>query len=591
MQPYIHAHSLACSPDGRTLATGSNQGSIEIFEFDQDRSGNTVLSLIHRIDASDNSIRSIAFNYDGLQFVDVRGQQCRVWAPAALVRRDSELETTSDAVPLPPKTVGMLDTSEEPEITSPLVVSDDGSWVIAGKSTGAVVLLSSADGSELGPLYHHAKGVSITSVVLGEKHNLVISADDSGRVLVARITAHPHQLKQAKIPLSASIILDRRVRSSVVDIVLNASADRLLLTRRDIEELWEIPSGVVIGKWPLEQNSLGPGTPQFRSSTPASSRSPSPSRGDIGLTGSTRKAIQHPSNSEWFIIISRGIARVFSWADFTEHTTADGISLIHSPLPEMYASGSLAASGIPPNEPNGVHIFSHGSFHEGPGIILEHHRANSTTSSRIIIWPAAVFNPPGNSKTQSIHDPHIEAIQAAVDTVIGFVGTRLLFLDANLWVCSCTLPTVAAAMEKAPGPHNQGVLSRHMPQLTGSTSLQMKFDGRNSATDNAQTWRHFFALSEWRTISGYVRCALGVGAGSSSQSLGSQRRNQSQDIFFATTHRLIVVKGGLEFSEEVELAHELPINSALQGSVISSGATHYGWKLVSGNMSRRGSNW
>ncbi|RYP84418.1 hypothetical protein DL770_005210 [Monosporascus sp. CRB-9-2] len=209
-KPDVHAYSLACSPDGRTLVTGSNQGKIEVFEFDQDYYGNTILLLIHRINTFDDSIRCITFSHDGLQFVDVRGQQCRVWAPAALLRKDSELESTSDAVPLPPKTFAMLETSEEPEITSRLVVSNDGTWAVAGKSNGSVFLLSAADGSEIGCLYQHAKGVSITCVALGEQQSLVISADDSGRILIPKIATRPLEIEESGKLEELKLFISRR---------------------------------------------------------------------------------------------------------------------------------------------------------------------------------------------------------------------------------------------------------------------------------------------------------------------------------------------------------------------------------------------
>ncbi|RYP35688.1 hypothetical protein DL767_003709 [Monosporascus sp. MG133] len=302
-KPDVHAYSLACSPDGRSLVTGSNQGKIEVFEFDQDNYGNTILLLIHRINAFDDSIRCITFNYDGLQFVDVRGQQCRVWAPAALLRKDSELESTSDAVPMPPKTFAMLDTSEEPEITSRLVVSNDGTWAVAGKSNGSVVLLSAADGSEISCLYQHAKGVSITCVALGEQQGLVISADDSGRILIAKIATRPLEIEESgKLSLS-TVIFGRRFRTAVVDILVNARANRLLLTLRDINELLELPSGMVLGEWPLEKNSnsLFPDGRYPRPAAPMS-RSPSPDRagsGEATATGGTQITIRHPRNDEW----------------------------------------------------------------------------------------------------------------------------------------------------------------------------------------------------------------------------------------------------------------------------------------------------
>ncbi len=66
------AQILACSPDGRALATGSATGNIQIFDFE-------CLNLMYRVVASDHSIRSLAFSCDSLRFLDIRGSQCNIW--------------------------------------------------------------------------------------------------------------------------------------------------------------------------------------------------------------------------------------------------------------------------------------------------------------------------------------------------------------------------------------------------------------------------------------------------------------------------------------------------------------------------------
>lgn len=121
--PNVYAQSVACSPNGRSLVTGSCHGIIEVFDFDHDYNGSTILMPIYRINALYDSIRGVVFSSDGVRLLNVRGQQCRMWEPTALIRKNSELERTSDDSTLPVLTVGMLDSPEEPEITTPVVIS------------------------------------------------------------------------------------------------------------------------------------------------------------------------------------------------------------------------------------------------------------------------------------------------------------------------------------------------------------------------------------------------------------------------------------------------------------------------------------
>ncbi|KAL2047178.1 hypothetical protein N7G274_001197 [Stereocaulon virgatum] len=99
------AQVLACSPDGRTLATGDSIGNIQLFDFE-------TLKLMYRIRADEYQIKGLAFSHDGLRFSDVRGPQCNIWVLSILVRSEvSESYSVSDMFPSAPKTVDVADHS------------------------------------------------------------------------------------------------------------------------------------------------------------------------------------------------------------------------------------------------------------------------------------------------------------------------------------------------------------------------------------------------------------------------------------------------------------------------------------------------
>ncbi|KAG7284386.1 hypothetical protein NEMBOFW57_010759 [Staphylotrichum longicolle] len=192
-QPDVFANCVACSADGRTIITGSNRGVIRIFELRQSHNSTTVsLNTIYQMnDPFRDIISAVAFNVDGMRFVDIRGQQGRVWAPAALVRKSTnELESSigtsgGDSPGLFIKPFGgMFDTSNNPDITTSLVVSADARFIVAGRANGEVVLFSGIDGVQVGVLYQHARGASILYLEFVESSNTVISADVAGRVLI-----------------------------------------------------------------------------------------------------------------------------------------------------------------------------------------------------------------------------------------------------------------------------------------------------------------------------------------------------------------------------------------------------------------------
>ncbi|KAI0135872.1 hypothetical protein F4814DRAFT_39480 [Daldinia grandis] len=508
-RPSVFANSIACSPDGYSLVTGSTRGIIEVFEFDQDHAGNIILVPIYGIQAFDDSIRSVTFSADGLRFIDIHDQQCRIWAPTALMRKENELESVSDIVPLPYKIVGMLEDSETPEITSDLAVSSNGGCIIAGKSNGEVLAFSAVNGEELGVLYHHGRGVSVVNLALGEARNLVVSADDSGRVLVVELTSSlPAPSASQKLP-AARIIQDRRFGAAVVSLLVNPLADRLLISGHDMDELCDLLSGQVL-------NSIYHTVSKAVSIALSQQVAPL----DIGGRSTTAVAFQHPTNKDWVVLMFADTARIFCWSDSQELTIADGIPLQVSSTP----TESHPLKHLPTKTP----ITRSSSYCAGRDFVLELVRTLPPITPRLYVWPISAFNPatplPG-SPVQPPMEVSLGCIDTEILAVLGIVGqSTILFVDVNLWVYSMELRLVQATSHARASFSSETTIVQNDP---GTIIQKMP---------PVFTRRHFFALSEWRTPGGELRCAVA-------------QRTGSPDFFFASRQYIIVVQGGLEFSE------------------------------------------
>ena len=530
--PDQHAHSVACSTDGRSLVTGSSTGVIEVFDFDYRRGGSHFLTSIYRINVG-YSIRGIVFSSDGLRFVDIHDQQCHIWSPASLVRVESEVGSISDAATLIRKdselgemddnsnysmmTARTLDNPEEPDITSSLVTSADGQFVIAGKRGGIVALFSAASGKEIGTLYQHARGVLIKLITLGESRSLIVSADDSGRVLAGQLTISPaHFAAESQGPRqnlpAARIVLDRRFGDVVEHLLINNAADRLYVSGYNIQELWELPSGKVLARTDL---SLVNGV---ASPPPSATNGVSKTTGFLSGSNPTNtayishSAFHHPTNSEWFIVVVRNFGHVFTWANFEELTSSEGIRLERPPTPvgPPQSSHASLASEMPRF---GCHSPS-STYHTGPGLVVELVRSFPSAPPRLRVWPAEAFNPyaPRTSALPA-PEPGLETAGPGVLAVLGFTGMSLVYLDMNLWVCSAVLQSAVTDKGSAVG-------------------------GTSPPAYEAIIQRHFFALSEWRTADGELKCTLATGRATS-------RHIRSRDVLFVSGHRLVVVKGGL----------------------------------------------
>lgn len=182
------------------------------------------------------------------------------------------------------------------------------------------------------------------------------------------------------------------------------------------------------------------------------------------------------------------------------------------------------------------------------------------------MWPATAFNPDSAlDQVLPAVEPNLNTISPAVLSVLGIVGTStLMFLDVNLWVCSTELQSTGFPTAKLSG--NMGTIGPPPPTVHAR--------------------RHFFALGEWRTAGGELRCALvAVPA--------APHRSKNSHVAFANGHRVVIVKGGLEFAESLVAARtgegDWQLSMVGGGSGGASGQPL--WKLVSGTMHRRASSW
>jgi hypothetical protein len=550
----------------------------------------------------------------------VRGRQGRLWAPAALVRKStSELESSRGsseadaALLLAPKSSGvMLNTLGSAEITSTLIPSADGKFVIAGRSNGDVVLFSTADARQIAVIYQHARGASIVSLAFVEELNRVISADDAARVLVVDLPASISKLGPTLGPIKAPIVLDRRFGGAVASVLANAIGNKVLIHGRNSDELWGIPSGTVFPPGGLAETTdsdlLAPtASPPPRSTSPAPWTSlPGERDKHVAAGTSLRSVFQHPSNPAWFVVVTQDIARIYSWTDFTELTSSGGIRLAKEFAP--------TASYTPPSPvpTNNSWETATTSYHVGPSFVVELFRPSATSSARLYLWPGAELHPDSTrGVARPSVEPNLDAVCPAVSAVLRVVApSTVLFLDVKLWVCSVELQSVAAA-PPATGPvafrtSGFGASLAAMTPSASSTTLSSlsssspsRFGVRSmpstalktSLTPASHARRHFFALSEWRTGHEELRCAVAVPPSTAAPGRGGGAGSRDV-VVFAAGHRVVVVQGGLEFAESVVLG---------SAAVASAGEVRVGdnkgvaglnhWSVVAGSMHRRTSVW
>ncbi|KAL9603105.1 MAG: hypothetical protein Q9179_002320 [Wetmoreana sp. 5 TL-2023] len=370
---WVNAQTLACSPDGRTLASGDSSGTIQLFEFE-------TLKFLYRINSDEYCIRQVAFSGNGHRLMDIRRSECRVWDPTVLVRQDSD-ERNSDTISVSsnPREVNSFSAQETTVITS-LASHDEGGFFFCGLENGSVYLYETKNGWQLCQLFGHAKGVSVLSLSFDNENQTLISLDVTSRVMAHKLVRQQHSWQ------ATEVLLDHHIGAAVKQVLASPGSHHLLISTTNSDALW----------------SISPGGPSIIATHTWESR------------GSYRWGTL-PSNRDWLMLVIENAVHLYDWRTFERITDTEGILLEGSILPE------LAVRSITACFDNTVVAIE---FAESLG---------PQPKIKLLLWDVSDFNP--HSKTAA-PIPRYHALADQVRSLIGYDGKRLVFLHGNGWIMS-----------------------------------------------------------------------------------------------------------------------------------------------------------
>ena len=370
----VNAQTLACSPDGRTLASGDSSGTIQLFDFE-------TLRLLYRIKSDEYCIRALAFSGDSHRLLDIRGSECRVWDPMVLVRQDGDEENSDTISVLTAPQETSLESTENITLVTSLVCHPDGADFFCGKEDGSVYLYETTSGRPSHKLFSHAKGASILSLSFDVKSNTISSIDNAGRVKA-------HGLKKGQEGWEArATLFDYRAGAAVKQVLTNHGATHVLVCTSNSATLWHISSNetsTMTKTIPLDEHY-------------------------------SYKWSNHPLYRDQLIFVSKNVAHLYHWQSLGRLTGDDGILLEGSILPE------LAISSITPCF-NDTTIATTFDEDRGP-----------QSKSKLLLWNAADFSI--NSKSAA-PIPRYHSLADQVKALIGDEGQRLVFLRSDGWISS-----------------------------------------------------------------------------------------------------------------------------------------------------------
>ena len=368
-----NAQTLACSPDGRTLASGDSAGTIQLYDFE-------TLKLLYRIHAEEY-VKSVAFSGDSQRLLDIRGSHCRIWDPMVLVRQDVDDEY-SDTVSISTTAQEFaLEPIDELVLITALACHENGEVFFCGKEDGSVYLYETESGQQHQKLFSHANGVSILSLFFDTQSHILSSTDSSSRV-----TTHKLIRKSPYDWEATEVRFDHRMGVAVDQILSNRGHTRMLVSASKKDTLFSIlPDGDAVVET-ISWEDRGP-----------------------------YRWASHPANQDQLILICDNVAHLYEWNTLRKLTGAEGVLLEGAILPE------LAIRSITP-------CFD--------GAIIATAFAKSTGAdgkSKLALWNTSDFNVGSETATPV---PKYQYLADQVEFLIGNYGQRLVFLHAGGWICS-----------------------------------------------------------------------------------------------------------------------------------------------------------
>lgn len=223
-----NCQTLAPSPNGRLLAAGGGNGIIHVYEFE-------TLRLLYRVRSFNSYIKQLAFARDSMLLADIRGAQCTVWEPEALLREalgdDSSGPTSTTVV----ETVSM---EAKAKITA-MVIHHKSEAVFCGKDDGSVVLYERKTAASLRTLYSHKS--PIRQLVWIERRDSLLSVDASNGISLHRIQKSGNKGWFS----DPTVIFRSRLDSerAIVDVLVGETAAKFLVSTRDSDHLFNLDSG------------------------------------------------------------------------------------------------------------------------------------------------------------------------------------------------------------------------------------------------------------------------------------------------------------------------------------------------------------
>ncbi|MCJ1398252.1 hypothetical protein MMC11_001449 [Xylographa trunciseda] len=407
---YTGARHMTISQDGLYLLTSDYQGTLTAWSLP---GMGRKYQLNH-----DEFIRGLALSPDRRRIYDTRGSCCNIWESEALMPAlndeadDNTGSTILSRISTMSDTVYAHDNNNQSQVTA-LAGDSGGLYFCCGRDDGTVTIHSINHGRKIRKVYSHASTVSIILLRWSNSGRYMVSADDSGRVIVKRLDPKDPG-KWAVYPL-----LDFREIEPVQQFLFNEQENLLLVSTLKADMIWR-----------LKPKSEEP-TCRHRYSSRQS-----------------RRWVNHPYRPDVMLWIAPTEMKLYRWSDLCHVQSHSLTSDLHDPssiilMPRfdrpLLRQKTINIQSTEESEAvRKVYLVKNGRY-----IISEIHSDNdSRCATKIELIPLESIDNSGPNSPQSPTSPPIfghEALSFLPPTMTLFISVyhdHIVFLDRHSWICT-----------------------------------------------------------------------------------------------------------------------------------------------------------
>ncbi|KAI1332863.1 hypothetical protein F5Y16DRAFT_418801 [Xylariaceae sp. FL0255] len=229
---------LASSSDCRTLAGVDSRGNLTLFDFDS-------LSVLYKVQFETAGMaKGLTFTADSLRFVELRGDQCRVWEPSVLLRQDAPEEENNNYH------------SVQNVIITAIVCANNSSIVFCGKEDGTIHTYDISQHTHSQQLPIAGSNSAIDLLYFDESSNILAANDRSSRVKAWKITKRFDPHKKVVVWDASAPLVSIPSTETIQQVLVSSENSRILVSSESHDTLWAIPESVD-GKRITERSGKG----------------------------------------------------------------------------------------------------------------------------------------------------------------------------------------------------------------------------------------------------------------------------------------------------------------------------------------------